>query len=378
MRVTTILLMTALALAWIVPDAEAQVRIKDVAELQGARSNPLMGFGLVVGLPGTGGNIPFTQRAVTDLLQRYGIGAATVARLREDNVLQTGGVSFVAVRALLGPWSRRGSKVDVTVAALDGAKSLQGGILLQTPLKGPDGVNYVVAEGPVVVGGFFVSAPGGGGTGALATAQKNQPAVGNVPRGGYVEIEARGKIVCNGAIRLLLRHPDYTTASLMAKVINGKYPGTAVCNDPGSVQVYVPPIHNLNVVEFAAGIEQLLISTDIPAKVVIDARTGTIVAGENVKVATVAVAHGNLTIATTTDLIPSQPAPFSRGRTKVIPRSTIGVEEQGGAFGVINKTTTVGELAAAMRALGATPRDLISIFRLLEKAGALHAQLEFN
>ena len=243
-----------------------------------------------------------------------------------------------------------------------------------TPLKGPDGVDYAVASGSVVVGGFFAAAPGGGQ--GLATAQKNQPNVGHVTGGAVVEIEARGGIVCQNQVRFLLRQPDHSTAAQISKVINAKFPLSVVAVDAGTVQVRMPRFFRHKVVRFVSELGALEVKPDVPATVVIDERTGTIVAGENVKISTVAIAHGNLTIATSTQLIPSQPPPFSGGQTTVVPQSGVAAEEQPGAMNVLPKTTTVGDLAKAMQALGASVQDMISIFQAMKKAGALHATLK--
>ncbi len=361
-------------LCLLAPRAAAEVRIKDVTHLQGARSNQLVGFGLVVGLDNTGGRSPFTQNVAVDMLQRFGVGATIVNAKRSDNVYKSGNVSAVMVTAELGPYSRKGSHIDVVVSVMDDATSLQGGTLIMTPLKGADGVDYAVAQGEVDVSGFLFAAPGGAGQ-PLATAQKNHPNVGRIPGGAVVEREVRGEIACRGQLRLLLHHPDFQTARNIAAAINARYPASAVPLDAGTVQVIVPPGYCPRVIEFACEIGLLEISPDMPARVVINARTGTIVAGEHVRVSTAAVAHGNLAIVTNTELQASQPAPFSRGRTSVVPKTSMSVDEQTGPLRVLPKTTTIAELALAMRALGATPRDMIAIFQALKTAGALHAEL---
>jgi len=209
----------------------------------------------------------------------------------------------------------------------------------------------------------------------VASAQKNHPTVGRVAGGAIIEAEARGEIVCKGAIRFMLREPDYVTARLIAKAINLRYPESAVSLDAGTVQVFVPPDLCTNVVCFVSDLGMLEVTPEGPAKVVINERTGTLVAGHHVKVSTVALTHGNLAIVTNQTPIASQPAPFGRGKTVVLPRAQIGVEEQGGTVRVMEETMTVGDLARALNALGASPRDLIVIFQVLKQAGALHADL---
>jgi flagellar P-ring protein precursor FlgI len=282
----------------------------------------------------------------------------------------------------LGPYARVGSRIDVTVSVLDDAISLDNGVLIVTPLKGVDGLEYVTAQGPVSVGGYLFTASGGtGGPGtgatAAASAQKNHPTVGRIASGPIVVREARGKVMCNGQLRILLREADYNTARAIAKVINEKFTGSAYTLDAGTVNVIVPGDRQSNVVSFISEFGLLEITPDTPARVVINERTGTIVAGHNVKVSTVAVTHGNLAIVTSNEPIVSQPNQFSGGKTVVLPRAQLGVTEQAHAMRVIDQTMTVAELARALNALGAAPRDLIVIFQALKKLGALHAELVF-
>lgn len=345
----------------------AGVRIKDITELEGARGNYLTGLGLVVGLDGTGSKQATTQEVATAMLQRMDIGALT---------FKSGNISLVLVTTTLPPFGRKGSTMDVTVSALDDATSLLGGQLIRTNLKAVDNVVYAQAQGPVSTGAFSFAAPGGGG-GAPATGstQKNHPTVGRIANGATIECEARGKILCNGAIRFLLRDADPGTARAMVKVINAKFPDTAVAVDAGAVQVFVPRRFLLDLMSFVNDIGLLEVEPDVTARVVINERTGTIVAGNNVKIGTVAISHGNLAISTSFEPVASQPNPFGRGKTVVLPRGQVGVAEEGGQVRVLDKNITVGELARALNALGATPRDLIIIFQAMKKAGALHADL---
>jgi flagellar P-ring protein precursor FlgI len=368
----------ALALALLLAAGSAAraagTRIKDITEFEGARPNQLTGIGLVVGLDNTGGRSLFTQQVAVDLLSRFRINTLINSNSNLAPVYRAFSVSVVAVTAEIGPFSRRGSKIDVTVSVMDDALSLQGGTLIFTPLLGADGVTYAVAQGPISIGGFQYTVPSGTAT-PLASAQKNHPTVGRIPSGAIIEREARGEIVCNGTVRLLLREPDYTTACAIGRVINTKFPRSAVPLDAGAVQVFVPHERLLDVVCWAGEVGQLEVTPDVVAKVVINERTGTIVAGKDVQIDTVAVAHGNLAILTSDEPFASQPPPFSGGTTAILPRPRIGVTEQGGALRVLERSTTVADLARALNALGVTPRDMISIFQALKKAGALHAEL---
>jgi flagellar P-ring protein precursor FlgI len=354
--------------------SNAGVRIKDITDLEGARSNQLIGFGLVVGLDGTGSKNIHTQQVAVDMLQRFSVTTKILADARGDSIFKSGNISAVMLTAELGPFARRGSRMDVLVSTLDDATSLQGGTLLFTPLRGADKVDYATAQGPLSVGGYSFSASGGG-QGTAATAQKNHPTVGRIAGGALVEREARGEILCNGKISLLLREPDYHTSRAIAKAINDRYPDRAIAVDAGAVRVYVPSELCSKLVSFVSEIGALEVTPDTIAKVVINERTGTIVAGHQVKISAVAVTHGNLAVVTSNEPIASQPEPFGRGKTVVLPRAQLGVVEQPGSLRVVEQTMTVGELARVLNALGAAPRDLILILQAIQKAGALHAEL---
>lgn len=343
------------------------VRIKDITQVAGERGNQLRGLGLVVGLDGTGGKSLATQQMAVDMLHKLNVSSKIVTEFKTDNVFKSNNIAMVIVTAELPPFARRGSTIDVTVSALD-AESLQGGTLLPTPIDGLDGETYAVAQGSLSIGGFSAG-------GQAAKAQKNHLNVGRIPEGATVEREALGEIHCNGLVRLLLRSPDHATAQAIAKAINEKFPQAAATQDPGTVQVRVPTERISNVVGVIGEIGLLEITPDAPARVVINERTGTIVAGEHVKIATVAIAHGSLHITTAETPQVSQPAPFSRGETTVVPRTNVEIEEKGGELAVVERSVSVADLARALNALGVTPRDLISIFQSLKQAGALHAEL---
>ena len=340
--------------------AEEKVRIKDVTMVEGTRSNPIYGQGLVIGLNGTGGKSLVTQQAATQML--------TKLQARPDVVFKSNNMSLVMVTAEIQPFARRGSRLDITVSALDDATSLQGGTLLLTPLQGADGQVYAVAQGPISVVGFSYS-------GKAATAQKNHPTVGRVPNGAIVEREALGHYQHNGCVRLLLHEPDFSTAQSVAKAIQEKFPGGTTVLDPGTVQVRIPRSHGDNPVGFVNDISLLKITPDSVARVVINERTGTVVAGEHVKIGLVAIANGSIEVTTTEDQQVSQPAPYSRGKTTVVDRTNLDVVEQNGRVQVLERTTTVADLARALNALGVSPRDLISIFQAIKEAKALHADL---
>ena len=360
-----------------IPTVRGNVRIKDITDLEGSNGNHLIGFGLVVGLNGTGSKGTFTQQVAVDMLQRMQVTTKILADAKGDSMFKSGNISAVIVTAEIGPWARTGSRISVTVSALDDATSLDNGTLIATPLKGLDGVEYVVAQGAVSVGGYSVSTSGGG-AGTAATATKNHPTVGRISNGPIVVREARGKVACNGQIKMLLRNPDHNTARTIAKAISEKFPGSAFTVDAGTILVLIPNDRSTNIVSFVSDIGMIEVTPDTLARIVINERTGTIVAGHNVKVSTVAVTHGNLAIVTSNEPQVSQPNPFSRGgRPVTVPRGQIGVVEQPHSMAVIDKTMTVGELAGALNKLGAAPRDLIAIFQALKEVGALHAELVF-
>jgi flagellar P-ring protein precursor FlgI len=347
--------------------APAGSRIKDITSLEGDRPNQLYGLGLVIGLDGTGGKSLFTQQLAVDMLQKLDVSSKIVTEFKTDNVFKSENIAAVMVTAELPSYARRGSKIDVTVSSIDGA-NLQGGTLLLTPLRGVDGEVYSVAQGELSIGGFAFS-------GQAAKAQKNHPTVGRIVNGGIVEKEALGAVDLGGFARLLLKHADYHTAQAIAKSINANHAGAAAVIDAGTVRVTRPKNFDGDLGEFISSISLMEVMPDVPARVVINERTGTVVAGERVRISTVAIAHGNLTITTAEEPQVSQPLPFSDGETTVVDRTRVDVQEQGGALQVIEQSVTVAELARALNALGVTPRDLISIFQALKQAGALHAEL---
>jgi len=363
------LLIAAAVVFAVAAPASADVRIKDVTDVSGARGNQLFGFGLVVGLDGTGSRSTFTQDVAVQMLQRMGQSTQIFSQLPAESVIRSTSISAVMVTAEIGPFARKGSRVDVTVSAIDDARSLQGGTLIFTPLRGADGNVYALAQGALSIGGFSATVGGGGGV------QKNHLNVGRIPGGGIIEKEAPGELVRDGKATLLLKEPDFNTARLIAKTINERYPNTALAADPGAVVLCQPADPHKTPTQFLAEVGLLEVRPDVPARVVINERTGTVVAGEHVSISTTAVAHGNLYIGVAINPIVSQPAPLSGGVTTVVPRTQIASSEQPARLIPLPKATTVAEVARAMNALGVTPRDLIAIFQMMKKAGALHAEL---
>lgn len=348
--------------------AAAQVRVKDITDLEGVRGNQIFGFGLVVGLDNTGSRSTFTQQVAVDMLQRLGVATQIFSPNPAEAVIRSNSMSAVMVTAEIGPFARKGGRIDVTASSLDGALSLQGGTLLFTPLRGADGEVYAVAQGPLSVGGFAVS-------GAAAGVHKNHLNVGRVPNGGIVEKEVPGEYLRHGKATLLLKQPDFNTVRLIVKAVNQRFPGTASAADGGAVALCPPPDPTCTATQYLAEVGLLEVRPDAPARVVINERTGTVVAGENVTISTTAVAHGNLFLAVAETPVVSQPAPFGGGATAVVPRTQVGAFEQRSRLAVVPRSTTVAEVARALNALGVTPRDLISIFQALKQAGALQAEL---
>ncbi|MCK4282855.1 MAG: flagellar basal body P-ring protein FlgI [Candidatus Brocadiae bacterium] len=358
-----IVLVVAFAL---VPRAPARAaRIKDITSIEGIRSNQLYGFGLVVGLAGTGGGSDFTSEIAQNILMKMRI-ARGLSELDAKNL------AAVIVTAELPPFAKKGSTLDVTISAFDETKSLRGGTLLLTPLMGADGDVYAVVQGSIIVGGFAFG-------GAAADVQQGHPTVGRIPNGAIVEREVRTTFLQGDTITLLVRNPDFATATRIVTAIEDATKAHGTVLDPGRVRVRIPKtLESAEVMELISAIQMLDVTPDSPAVVVINERTGTVVAGQNVGISMVAVSHGNLTVITQELPEVSQPPPLSAGQTQVVPRTTVRILEsplQEGGLTVINRGTTVSEVAAALNMLGASPSDIISIFQAIREAGALHAEL---
>ncbi len=356
----------ALALAVSCTSAAATSRIKDLANIEGVRQNQLIGYGLVVGLNGTGdtlNNIPFTKQSLQAMLERMGVNI-------RGATIRTGNVAAVMVTGNLPAFATQGTRMDVTVSAMGDAKNLQGGTLLVTPLLGADGNVYAVAQGSLAIGGFQAE-------GDAAKITRGVPTVGRIANGAIVEREIEFALNRMPNARLALRNADFTTAKRIAAAIND-YLGskTAEPIDPSTVQLSIPKEFKGNVVALLTEIEQLQIEPDLAAKIIIDERSGIIVMGRDVRVATVAVAQGNLTVTISESPQVSQPNPLSRGRTTVTPNSRIGVTEDGKKLAVVKDGVSLQQLVDGLNALGIGPRDLIGILQAIKAAGAIQADIE--
>jgi flagellar P-ring protein precursor FlgI len=353
------------SLLWLSAGAAQAVRIKDMASFKGVRGNQLVGYGLVVGLNGTGDKsaTTFTVQGLTNMLTRMGV------RVTPDQV-KVKNVAAVMVTASLPPFARAGQRLDVTLSSLGDATSLGGGTLIMTPLKGMDGNTYVMAQGPVSVGGFLAA-------GEAASVSKNHPTVGRIPRGGTVERELPFAFKDMNNLEINLDTPDFTTAARLAAAVNRAMPGVnAQATDPSTVKVNLPPGGAGDRVSLVAKLENLEIRPDISAKVVVDERTGTVVMGEAVRISKVAITSGALSISIAESQQVSQPLPFSEGQTVVTPQTEVQVGEQKAKLKLVDGGVSIGEVVKALNALGATPRDLISILQAIRAAGALQAELE--
>lgn len=345
----------------------AASRIKDLASIEGVRENQLVGYGIVVGLNGTGdslNNAPFTKQSLQAMLERMGVNT------RGAN-MRTANVAAVMVTANLPPFATQGTRIDVAISALGDAKSLQGGTLLVTPLIGADGEAYAIAQGALAVGGFTAK-------GDAASVTRGVPTAARIANGAIVEREVEFKLGTQNAVCLALRNPDFTTARRIAMAINDLIGvPSAEPVDPSTVRLTLPPKFNGNIVDLITDIEQLAVEPDLPAKVVIDEATGIIVMGQDVRVSTVAVAQGNLTVTVTETPEVSQPEPFSQGQTQVVPRTQVTVDDSSKKkLGILNQTVSLRELVDGLNALGVGPRDMITILQAIKASGALQAEIE--
>jgi flagellar P-ring protein precursor FlgI len=337
------------------------VRLKDLADVEGVRSNQLVGVGLVIGLQGTGDKATMSLQMVRNLMRQFGVTL-------NEKAVKSKNVAAVSVTCDLPAFARPGQRVDVTVSALGDAKSLQGGTLLQAPLKAADGDVYAVAQGPVMVGGFSAG-------GAAATLTKNTTTVGRIPQGAIVERDVETVLGDHSSIALLLRTPDFTTAGRVADAVNAAFGNVAEAEDAGRIRVSLPAKYATSPASFIAKLEKLQVVPDSTARVVVNERTGTVVMGGSVRISPVAVAHGNLTVRVTETPNVVQPNAFSGGQTAVEPRTDVQAHESAGQFVTVPANTTVKDLADALNAIGATPRDVIAILQAVKEAGALHGEL---
>lgn len=340
------------------------IRIKDIAAFDGVRDNQLIGYGLVVGLNGTGdGNqTKFQVQSLVNMLEKMGV---TINRA--DVTVKN--VAAVMVTATLPPFAKQGARIDALVSSMGDAKSLAGGTLLMTPLKGADNQVYAVAQGGVVTNSFSYG-------GQAASVQKNHPTAGRISDGALVERELPNVLADKARLRLNLQKADFTTAARITASINQKFKtNVASSSDAGSIIVSLPPEYQGKTVEFIAELERLEVRPDTVAKVVLNERTGTIVIGENVRISSVAVSHGNLTLLIRETPQVSQPLPLSGGETRTVPRSEVRVKEEAGGLAVLREGASIGDVVRALNALGVTPRDLIGIMQAIKAAGALQAEL---
>lgn len=363
MKQLTIPFLVLALVAGTIGTASASPRLKDIATLSSDYSIPLIGYGLVVGLEGTGDgrNTEFTLRSLTNMLQRMGV---TV----DPNDVKVKNVAAVMVTGSISPLARPGGHLDVTVASLGDASSLQGGMLLLTPLSGPDGVMYGTAQGPITIGGFNISSGDGN------KIRNNYTLVGRIPNGALVQAAPPPMPPEAGFVQFSLAHPDITTATRAANAINARFGAVATARDAATVEVAMPPDKDL-AMSYLARIEAVEVEPDARARVVVNERTGTIVAGGNVSVAPVALAHGALTVEITASPVIVQPQPFSQGQTAYSSQTDIAVQEESAKVVAFEEVASIGEVAAALNAIGATPRDIIAIFQALREAGALRAEL---
>lgn len=345
-------------------------RIKDLVNVVGVRDNKLIGFGLVIGLDNTGDratNVFFSIQTMVSMLQKLGV---TVPADRV-NQLQFKNVATVMVTADFPPFSRQGDRIDVVVSSMGDSRSLQGGTLLMTPIKGADTVTYALAQGPISIGGFSVQ-------GQARGVQKNHPTVGRIVGGALVEKEIPNQFNSKEEVFLSLKNADFTTGARIAKMINLEMKDVlAEPLDGRTIKLKVPKFYHNNVTAFITRFESLEVEPDTVARVIIDERTGTIVMGEKVMISTIAVAHGNLFVQISEAPVVSQPAPLSpQGQTVIVPRSRVSVEEGEDRLLVVPKGIGIGEVVNALNAIGVSPRDLIAILQAIKASGSLHAELK--
>ena len=343
-----------------------QVRLKEIARLQGMEYRQLIGYGLVIGLNGTGDTkrSEFTMQSVVNMLQRFGI---TVPR----NKVKSRNIAAVMVTGEVPVFARKGDRIDITISSIGDAKSLEGGVLLLTPLSVEDGTVVAMAQGPLTVGGFSVETTGGGGV------RQNHTLVGRIPQGASMQSDLEGEFRISDVLYYSLKDKDISTTQRVVEVINQQYgANTAHPVNPYTIEVQVPESYRSgNTYQFLAELEQLRVTPDVVARVVINERTGTIVIGGNVTVAPAAIAHGNLSVEIRSEPIVSQPAPFSQGQTTVVPNTNATVYQDEGQVVTISNAVTVQEVAQALNSIGLMPRDIIAVLQALKTVGALRAEL---
>ncbi|MBB5710755.1 flagellar basal body P-ring protein FlgI [Sphingomonas xinjiangensis] len=354
-----------MATAGFVPHAAAQTRIKDIVDVENVRENQLVGYGLVVGLAGTGDrlrNTPFTEESMQAMLERMGVNV-------RGTDMKTQNVAAVSITATMPPFARSGSRIDVQVAALGDASSLQGGTLIASSLRALDGEIYAVAQGNVAVSGFK-------GQGAAASVSRGVTTSARIAGGGIIEREVPYALASATSLKLALKNPDFATASRIAGAINNRFGGTAKVLDPGTVEVAPGGGFGGNVIDLVTQVGDLPIKVDQPARVVINEASGTVVMNSEVKISPVAIAQGGLTITVTETPQVSQPAPFSDGQTTVVPRTQVQVDDGSGASLAMVNGASLQSLVSGLNTLGVSPRDLITILQAIKTSGALQAEIE--
>jgi flagellar P-ring protein FlgI len=363
MKARTITITVAMVFLLLVSSAHA-ARVKDIGYINGLRPNQLIGYGLVVGLENTGDrvNTVFTIQSLTNMLEKMGIRV-------DPSTIRVNNIAAVAVTADLPPFAKIGNKIDVLVSSIGDARSLQGGTLLFAPMRGADGEVYAVAQGPVLLGGFVASGQG-------AQVQKNHVTAGRVANGATIERELSNQAINTDSVVISLRSPDYTTVKRLSDRINEIFSGSASAKDGATVTIVIPPEFRNNPVAFISAVENLDILPGTFSKIVVNERTGTVVIGENVRIQTVGVSHGNISIQIKEQPTVSQPLPFAQGQTVVTPNTKMKVEEEKGKFFVMDSGVTIRDLVTALNALGVSARDVITILQAVKAAGALHAELE--
>jgi flagellar P-ring protein precursor FlgI len=364
---TRLFAFAAFAVLAFAPQAEGYSRVKDLVDVEGVRDNMLVGYGLVVGLNGSGDslkNAPFTQQSLQTMLERMGVNT-------RGETMQTKNTAAVMVTANLPAFAAQGTRIDVSVSALGDAKSLQGGTLLVTTLFGADGQIYALGQGPVAIGGFTAS-------GEAASVTRGVPTAGRIANGAIVEREIPFALASEKNLRLSLHNPDLTTATRIASAVNN-YLGMNIAevSDPATVHIAVPQFYQHGVVGLLTDVEQVKVDPDQVAKVVIDEQSGVIVMGSDVRVSTIAIAQGNLTIRVNETPEISQPAPFSKGKTTEVPRTAIQIDDsKGNRMAVLKDGVSLRNLVDGLNALGVGPRDIISILQAIKAAGALQAEIQ--
>ncbi|MFP4157358.1 MAG: flagellar basal body P-ring protein FlgI [Opitutales bacterium] len=354
---------SALALSISLLAPTSAMRIKDIATLEGRRDNQLVGYGLIVGLAGNGDSNQaiYTLQSIANMMQRFGVSI-------DPDDITASNVAAVMITADIPAYVEAGTRIDVTVSSIGDADSLEGGVLLQTPLMGADDQVYAVAQGSMLLGGFFAG-------GDDASVQRNHPTVATIPEGAIVERTIRSEVIHDNSLNVLLRNPDFASAVKLAERVNDFFPGSAEAMTPQSVKVSIPEAYAENPVTFIASLESIEVEPDVAAKVIMNERTGTIVTTAAVRLSEVAVSHGNLTVSIARTPVVSQPDALSEGETVVEETTEVNAVEERTGFARLNSSPTLEDLTTTLNTLGVSPRDMMVILQTIDAAGALHAEL---